>query len=531
MSKAFFGNERATYAVSEALSSEEEEARKRSRGGRQANPITPIPPRASAYPERGIKIRPRYPRISEELTMEEVMQVPTRPEAPAIWQYESEGFAAESSLPSLSLIVPLASPVSPSIDELDTVPPLVAPQKGQQADITELDTRPPVEAREAKKTAKLPPEEGTISGMLAHGFPDAVRAVGATQAASWTAGRGANSVFAQRIAQKNARVLSKRALTFHVLDRLRWWLLYPGRLEFGLWLSGTLLLLGATTLLILGSLLSVEPLQMPSKVVNNATIVPACSGKQQCGSISVTTAAGVKLLIVDAGELQVGKAFRLQGQGFSPHGTVNLTYDAWLPCQPAVVRADEHGIFLVSIMLGRAGSGEHRVAAYDIASTHVVILPIKLVNSPLKSGVAPVSPVETQPAATAIIQATPTPFYSQPTAVVASPTPQPSPTAVVQPTPTPVPATPTPQPTKQPTPKPPVSVTPTAAPIVPTPTVTHHSMENSVLSLQMLQVPFQGQTVLFSKCWHWILALIYTIAVLCLSLAGVLLNRRKVAHQ
>jgi hypothetical protein len=35
------------------------------------------------------------------------------------------------------------------------------------------------------------------------------------------------------------------------LERIRWWLLYPGRLEFLLLAGGTLLLLGSTTLLVL----------------------------------------------------------------------------------------------------------------------------------------------------------------------------------------------------------------------------------------------------------------------------------------
>ncbi len=40
------------------------------------------------------------------------------------------------------------------------------------------------------------------------------------------------------------------------LERVRWWLLYPGRIEFLLLAGGTLLLLGITTLLILVTVLS-----------------------------------------------------------------------------------------------------------------------------------------------------------------------------------------------------------------------------------------------------------------------------------
>lgn len=38
---------------------------------------------------------------------------------------------------------------------------------------------------------------------------------------------------------------------FDPLERIRWWLLYPGRIEFLLLAGGTLLLLGITTLLVL----------------------------------------------------------------------------------------------------------------------------------------------------------------------------------------------------------------------------------------------------------------------------------------
>jgi hypothetical protein len=40
------------------------------------------------------------------------------------------------------------------------------------------------------------------------------------------------------------------------LERVRWWLLYPGRIEFLLLAGGTLLLLGITTMLVLVTALS-----------------------------------------------------------------------------------------------------------------------------------------------------------------------------------------------------------------------------------------------------------------------------------
>ncbi len=43
---------------------------------------------------------------------------------------------------------------------------------------------------------------------------------------------------------------------FNVFDRVRWWLLYPNRLEFLLWLVGTVLLISTSVVVILVVLLS-----------------------------------------------------------------------------------------------------------------------------------------------------------------------------------------------------------------------------------------------------------------------------------
>jgi hypothetical protein len=61
----------------------------------------------------------------------------------------------------------------------------------------------------------------------------------------------ASSIYSQYMdGTKNS---SKRPDSFILtpLERVRWWLLYPGRLEFLLLAGGTLLLLGITTLLVL----------------------------------------------------------------------------------------------------------------------------------------------------------------------------------------------------------------------------------------------------------------------------------------
>src|SRR5207248_5327030 len=79
--------------------------------------------------------------------------------------------------------------------------------------------------------------------------------------ASWTTGRGAHSPLARRIASRR-RIPMNRATSslwtsvFNPLDRLRWWLLVPGRLEFLLWFSGTVLLMGVTCIFLFICLVS-----------------------------------------------------------------------------------------------------------------------------------------------------------------------------------------------------------------------------------------------------------------------------------
>src|ERR1700687_1787224 len=64
--------------------------------------------------------------IDEEEDEEDVTRAPTVPPR-TMWQHESPGYRAESSLSSLSLVAADDSPPAqrpPSIDELDTLPPM-----------------------------------------------------------------------------------------------------------------------------------------------------------------------------------------------------------------------------------------------------------------------------------------------------------------------------------------------------------------------------------------------------------------------
>ena len=173
--------------------------------------ITAVPPRASAYPPDVVKVRPKYPRTYSNVeTLErDVTRIPTMPPPPAIWQYETPQYEAESSLSSLSLAISEATRLRrPSIDELDTRPQM-------------LDTNSEEEKRRNSKQKYATPT---------------------TQEIDWTAIK-TTPEFAGR---REAQYVSASS----PFDRFRWWLLVPGRIEFILWLCGTLALICVTALLL-----------------------------------------------------------------------------------------------------------------------------------------------------------------------------------------------------------------------------------------------------------------------------------------
>lgn len=173
--------------------------------------ITTVPLRASAHPSDVVKVRPKYPRTysSVETLERDVTRIPTMPPPPAIWQYETPQYEAESSLSSLSLAISEATRLrSPAIDELDTRPQMP-------------DTHFEEEKQRNSKQKYTPPT---------------------TQEIDWTAIK-TTPEFAGRREVQYASVSSP-------FDRLRWWLLVPGRIEFILWLCGTLALICVTALVL-----------------------------------------------------------------------------------------------------------------------------------------------------------------------------------------------------------------------------------------------------------------------------------------
>ena len=168
-----------------------------------------VPARASAHPEEIASIRPRHARVTSGETSKDLTCVPTMPQPRSISQYETLHYTAESSFEMLSVAlsdtdVALNALPSASLMVLSAKQKKYGEQPRQQSiierlrkhDVTDIDTVPP---------------------LISHAF-----------------GVGAQHTFPLRPG-----------------DKLRWWLLQPGRLEFLLWLLGTILLIAVTVILLL----------------------------------------------------------------------------------------------------------------------------------------------------------------------------------------------------------------------------------------------------------------------------------------
>jgi len=104
-------------------------------------------------------------------------------------------------------------------------------------DIADIDTVPPV------TTADISFQD-TIEQKTCRPYPD----------------EGVSSIYTQYIAGTKKSLKSywdaREPILLNPLENIRWWLLYPGRLEFLLWAGGTLLLLTITILLALVTVMS-----------------------------------------------------------------------------------------------------------------------------------------------------------------------------------------------------------------------------------------------------------------------------------
>ncbi len=559
------------------------------------NPQTPIPARASAVKAtRSTRVRPRYARSQAQTQDADVTRIPTLP-PPTMWQYELPDYEAESSLSSLSLAHPAAA-VELTLDELDTMPP---PRVTE--DIAELDTVPPlikhtstvekspatsepnkeknglfsliftqpVQSQRQKSVtlpapptideiATLPPGATTVPVLRAPvgnqklDFLERVRIPRAIvesssskaldEARSWTTGQGKNSLMAKRIASRGQR---KSALSLNPLDRLRWWLLYPGRIEFLLWLSGTIVLVGVTCVLLFATLLSTgwlnaglssisaggSKMSGTSASTTTTTTKSSCTAQNanspRCNTTTVVSASGLKLTLVDNALLLPDMPIYLRGQGFTTNNTANFTYDASLPCRPDTIATDTQGSFSLYLMLGAgAKGGVHQITAYDAATKHTVTITVDISPAPMGKAASPtptsaapgVTPTATSGAGGGGILPTPvgqTPVPITPTIDVKptiQPTQQPSPTIGIRPSPT-IGITPT------------VGIAPTTTPGL-TPTAgTQHTDTVSLFKNTLYDAHVDGHNSI--SIWLWIAVFGYAISMTMLGCAGILYRRNR----
>ncbi len=215
-------------------------------------------------------------------------------------------------------------------------------------------------------------------------------------------------------------------------DRLRWWLLKPGRIEFILWIVGTLLLMTITLSLLFAAAISLAWI-VPGQHKAVPTVPVRSNSYPGSGPGS---SSSMKLTLIGTNSPVPGVSLSMQGQGFTQLGTIMLTHDQNQPCSPNSIKADTLGTFTVMINDASWLPGKHRISATDQTSGHSVTLTVMLAsltatptlnststpgttngtgNQPPPVNVAP-SPVPTQ-------QTTP------------SPSPAPSPTAGITPTP------------------------------------------------------------------------------------------------
>lgn len=547
---------------------------------------SPIPQRASRddLQKSVARVRPKYPYTSIEENGD-VTRVPTIPQgrqstqaqqqASPVWQYESPDYEIESSISSLSLVVSdqptrpeieqpadpspripdlptrpeieqagNISPVSRFIPNLSAKPDLVSPSYP----VNEIATLPPPpivlsNVRETERDARLndAPTLALIPANQTH-LPMPVPEYVPGTLSSWTAGGATESAFARRIADPSRRRYPKiAAIKLNPLDRVRWWLLHPGRIEFVLWLAGTVLLISVTCIFLLTTAFSFGWITtgslshfISSSGSNGATV-------SQSSLPTVVTSSGLKLDLLEHGPLLAGQPITLRGEGFSRNGHIVLTYDQWQTFTSqdggtGMVQADAHGAFTIKLLLGTGANwyaGMHQIEARDLVTGHLAAVQFMISNGPFGKGgsstPAPTgrggtpSPTHGTPGA----QGTPgTPGTGPgtiPTPVGQTPVPI-TPTATVPVTP--IPATPTPtQPPATPTPVTPTPDTTPPAASTPTPGTSIGTDDASGV-LVGANVPLMvGATR--GLPWLWLLIPGYALAMLLLGLAGVLHKHRQ----
>ena len=467
---------------------------------RHPNPNTPIPPRASAQSFNAIPgsiVKPQKSRKNTSLQTLSLLisEKPTRPEL------EAQGKVIHRL---------------PGIDEITTVPP-------QNID------------NSTKTSRSLVPVISQHDVISFHG-PDQISThIPLSQevdATSWTAGKGSKSLHAQLISSRSRRKRSHKAVSLNPIDRLRWWLLRPGHIEFVIWLGGTILLVAVTCVLLFITAFSFEWITpgFISPTSPNTSSTSMISGQQS------TIGATPKLVLirVDKGPILPGQSLEFRGEGFSPQGHIRFLFDGILLLfdqngQSTSTQANAHGVFATSIVLNNYlpwHPGPHFINAQDLTTRRIAKLPIFLSPAPIDKSMSN-TPVPSYPPDATPPSLTPIPTVpnGQPTPVGQTPVPV---------TPTPHPVTPTATPTfgTTPTVTSTVGTSPTVSPSVRTTsrvktrvgTTESSGLENE---LDNTGGSYQSKQLAYVNPLVWLMIVCYCLSMVLFGLAVVLHKRHR----
>ena len=517
-------------------------ARELTQSRRHPNPNTPIPQRASAQPSNaapGSTVNQHRRQNDATCSVEKQRKANYRgtpgmvPESSAlqhvqknssVWEYETPvPQASISSPPNAFLISEEATRPEliahqakvtqrlQSIDEITTVPP-----GNRDSSISNSRSLIPVDVQYDLTTFHRSDQNNAQLDL----YQDAALT-------SWTAGGSSKSSQARLISSRRRRKSPHIAVSFNPIDRLRWWLLRPGRIEFVLWLGGTILLVAVTCVLLFVTAFSFE--WITPGFVNPAT-TNTLGTSTELGQQSTTVATGKMVLtLIDKGPILPGQSIDLRGQGFSPLGHIRFLFDGTLQLfdqnGQSLTQANAHGAFVTTLVLGNNlpwRSGPHFIKAQDITSKRIIKLPITLSPAPIGKG-TPNTPVPSYPPGVTPPGVTPIPIVpgGQPTPVGQTPVPV---------TPTPHPVTPTPTVGTTPIVTPTLGPSPTVVPSVgttPGVTTTASTATGSGLgnALDITGDVYLSKQLIHLSPWVWLMIGCYCLSMMLLGIAGVLHKR------
>jgi hypothetical protein len=497
------------------------------------NPIASIPPRAStqsplASPGSNMSSQKRLKNTTSNLNKprraECIDSQVRRTKTPVHFEalMKSTVLGNEASTVESSVTSPTSQI---SITEKPTQPEIKARGKetSRLTHIDEITTAPPSTDYHSEATFKsLVPVPSQFDVTAFHRPDRTIALPSKVEAVSWTAVQAAQSTHARLISSRGKRKKHQITISLNPIDRLRWWLLRPGHIEFILWLGGTLLLVVITCVLLFVTAFSFE--WITPGLNKQVSSIPSESTLGQGSQSTVTSEPQMVLIRLDKGPILPGQSIELRGEGFSHDAHVRFLFDGTQQLfeqngQFNSTQANAQGVFTVSVVLGSNlpwHPGPHIINAQDLITRMMATLHIDLSPAPLGQSVSN-TPVSSYPPVQTPI----------PIAAGGQPTP------VGQ---TPVPVTPTPQPV---TPTPTVGTTPVVTPTAATsPTVGANSRvttkadttRGSGLGNALDNAGgymYFGKQLTHLSPWVWLMIACYGLSMILLGLAGVLRRRQQ----